>query len=305
MSFLYRAYQLTIESDLPIPELVPLPTDKGESPEPDVYIRLDDVPKTLDNPAGQGVLYQARPNQFLLKLDGVARYLVQHGNEIVVQPVPASLDSDVRVFLLGSCFGALLHQRGLLVLHASGICVHNRAVIFTGRSGAGKSTLLGELLNRGHRMMADDVCAVVQDDDGTLVVLPAYPRTRLWADAAQKLEIDTGGMERTRPALEKYERQIPEQFWDRPAPLQRIYHLTSTNKDEIELDPLPRIPAFRSILHNTYRQLFLDGLEMRQPHFRLVSAVASKVGVTTVVRPSGAFRLAELADRIEADLGLP
>ncbi|MBW7886441.1 MAG: hypothetical protein H3C34_28200 [Caldilineaceae bacterium] len=235
----------------------------------------------------------------------MARYLVQHGNEIVVQPVPASLDSDVRVFLLGSCFGALLHQRGLLVLHASGICVHNRAVIFTGRSGAGKSTLLGELLNRGHRMMADDVCAVVQDDDGTLVVLPAYPRTRLWADAAQKLEIDTGGMERTRPALEKYERQIPEQFWDRPAPLQRIYHLTSTNKDEIELDPLPRIPAFRSILHNTYRQLFLDGLEMRQPHFRLVSAVASTVGVTTVVRPSGAFRLAELADRIEADLGLP
>ena len=51
-------------------------------------------------------------------------------------------ESDVRVFLLGSCIGALLHQRGILVLHAGAIHTDKGAVLFTGPWGIGKSTLL-------------------------------------------------------------------------------------------------------------------------------------------------------------------
>ena len=54
-------------------------------------------------------------------------------------------------------------------------------------------------------------------------------------------------------------------------------------------------------LNNIYRNVFLDGLIMRQPHFMLLSAVAARVGVTRVVRPSGGFKLTELADLIESD----
>lgn len=66
--------------------------------------------------------------------------------------------------------------------------------------------------------------------------------------------------------------------------------------------PLPRIQTFNIVLHNTYRYVFLDGLAMRKPHFDLISAVASQVGVTRVVRPSFPFRLRELADLIVQDL---
>ncbi len=190
----------------------------------------------------------------------------------------------------------------LTVLHASGIGGEKGAFLFTGPSGIGKSTLLGELLRRGHKMLVDDVCAVTPDEAGYPVVQPAYPRTRLWADAAGKLTVETDGLERTRPDMEKYERQMPEQFWDQPAPLLRIYHLTSTNKDELSLTPLPRVQTFSAVLHNTYRHVFLDGLDMRKPHFDLVTAVASRVGVTRVVRPNGAFKLVELADLIEQDM---
>jgi hypothetical protein len=300
--FEYVAYSTRIESELVFPEFLHIADGAVDPTQAPITIRRGEVPSDLANPTGQGVLYQASANQFLLKMDGIARYLVQNGNEIVVQPAPESLESDVRVFLLGSCFGALLHQRGVLVLHASGIGGEKGGFLFTGPSGVGKSTLLGELLGRGHRMLVDDVCALTPNGAGYPVVQPAYPRTRMWADTARKLAVETDGLDRTRPAMEKYERQMPTQFWNRSAPLRRIYHLTTNNKDELFLKPLPPIQTFGAVLHNTYRHVFLDGLAMRKPHFDLVSTVASQVGVTRVGRPSGGFKLAELADLIERDL---
>ena len=296
--YIYKAYQLCIHADFPIPEF-PL---GDEASRPDVIIRLGTVPAALEKPTGHGVLYQATANQFLLTMHDLARYLVQNGNEIIVEPAPGSLESDVRVFLLSSCIGALLHQRGMLVIHAGAIHTDKGAVLFTGHSGCGKSTLLGEFLRRGYKMMVDDVCAVVLDTSGVPLVLPGYPRIRLWRDAAHKLEQDITTMERTRPDLEKYERQVPEQYWDQPASLHRIYLLAGSKKNELELKQMPRVNTFNIVLHNTYRQQFLDGLEMRAPHFGLAAAVAKRTGVTIVTRPDHPFRLTELADLIEQDL---
>jgi hypothetical protein len=303
--YFYQAYQLTIHADFPIPEFLlaaPPAGRAGSGAPPDVIIRRGSVPASLEGATGKGVLYQATSNRFLLTMDEVARYLVQDGNEIIVEPAAGGLDSDVRVFLLGSCLGALLHQRGLLVLHAGAVHTDRGAVVFTGASGSGKSTLIGELLRRGHTMMVDDVCALALDPAGAPSVLPGYPRTRLWADAVEKLEHDITGMNRTRPALEKYERQVTEQYWGQPAPLHRIYLLTSGNPDRLALEPEPPIRTFQTMLHNTYRRRFLDGLQMRAAHFDLIAAVAKQTGVTRVVRPTQPFRLQELADLIEQDL---
>ena len=210
--YIYKAYQLNIHADFQIPEF----PESDENGNVDVFIHHGAVPLALENPTGKGVLYQATANQFLLTLQDVARYLVQNGNEIIVAPEPNSLESDVRVFLLGSCIGALLHQRGILVLHAGAVYTDQGAVLFTGPSGCGKSTLLGELMRRGFKMMVEDVCGVVLDPTGMPLVLPGYPRTRLWSDVDHKLEQDISTMERTCPAMGKYEREIPEQFWVSP-----------------------------------------------------------------------------------------
>jgi hypothetical protein len=294
----YKAYQLNIHAEFPIPEF----STGDEISPPDVIIRQGAVPAIFENVTGKGVVYQATANKFLLTMHDLARYLVQNGNEIIVEPAPDSLESDMRVFLLGSCIGALLHQRGILVIHAGAVYTEKGAVLFTGPSGIGKSTLLGELLRRGYKMMVDDVCGVVLDPAGAPLVVPGYPRTRLWTDSALKLEQDIQEMVRTRPNMEKYERQTPEQYWDQPAPLRRIYLLSTSNKDELYLKPVPRIHTFQIVLHNTYRQQFLDGLELRAPHFGLITAVAKQTGVTHVTRPSQPFRLTELADLIEQDL---
>ncbi len=298
--YFYKAYQLNIHADFPIPEF----PAGDETSIADVTIRHGAVSADLEKVSSKGVVYQASENQFLLKMDDIARYLVQNGNEIVIEPAPNCLESDVRVFMLGSCMGALLHQRSMLVIHAGAIKTEKGAVLFTGPSGIGKSTTVGEFLRRGYKMMVDDVCGVVLDAEGKPTVLPGYPRTRLWMDSAKMLEQDVTGLERTRPEMEKFERQIPEQYYDQSAPLHRIYLLNPNNKNELKLVPVQSINTFRFVLQNTYRQQFLDGLSMRAPHFTLVSAVAKHSKVVRALRPSGEFKLVELADMIEQDFGL-
>ncbi len=101
--YTYTAYGLTIISDFELPELLPLPLQ--DVPEDAVRIRLGQVPQELDDPVGTGVLYQAKPNEFLLRLDAIAGYYVTDGRDIVVEPVPGATDDEIRLFLLGSALG--------------------------------------------------------------------------------------------------------------------------------------------------------------------------------------------------------
>jgi hypothetical protein len=296
----YAAYGLTIASFLPIPELTPL--DVADAV-PDVWVDCGEVPTEFQNPVTQSSGYQAGPEGLLLRINGVGRYLVRDGNRIVVAPDPEAREHDVRVFLLGTCFGALLHQRGALVLHASGIGTPAGAVLLAGHSGAGKSTLLAEFLRRGHKMMVDDVCAVFPTADGDgLFVQPSYPRTRMWADAAEQLAVDTTGLQRTRSHMDKYERQLPAQFWDQPATVRRIYHLAGAQGDEFLLRRVPQMVVLPLVVAHTYRQVFLDGFDMRRQHFDLASQIARTVPVVQIVRPADGFRITELADLILNDL---
>jgi hypothetical protein len=291
----YSAYGLTIAAELACPELIPA------SGSPDVKICYGHVPENLDNPQAAGVIYQAKDRQFLLKLDKIARYLVQNGNEIAIAPHPQATEDEVRLFLLGSCLGALLHQRGILAMHASAIQTQKGAVLFVGPSGNGKSTLLGALLNRGYAMLADDVAGIALDDRGQPVVLPAYPQLKLWHDACQQLEKSPEGLRAVRPELEKYAVPAIEWFVDRPMPLYAVYALAVHNFADLRLELLDNSHKFQIILGNTYRQRFLDGLGMRLPHFQLATQAAKVARVSRVTRPSYPFLLDELTDLIIKD----
>jgi hypothetical protein len=112
----YQAFGFVFHSELPLPGMHRAPNDKPAV----VVIRCGDVPEHLDDVVARGAAFEASSNQLLLTVPNVARYLVQNGDEIVIQPEPNATESDLRAFLTSSAFGALLHQRGVLPMHASG-----------------------------------------------------------------------------------------------------------------------------------------------------------------------------------------
>jgi hypothetical protein len=231
----------------------------------------------------------------------VARYLIVNGQQIWIEPDADSAESDVRLFLLGSALGALLHQRRMLPLHASAIQTANGAALFVGPSGRGKSTLLAALTQRGYAMLTDDVTALDVDAAGHVTAFPSMPYMRLWADMATQLQQPIEEKLRVRPSLDKYLLPVAR-FCAEPLPVRAIYALHIGQFPDIRLQPVGNQQRFEILANNTYRAEFLAGLGLLQTHFRLAATVANCVPVYCITRPSHPFLLDALVNRIEAEL---
>lgn len=226
----YALCGLRVASELPLPELLPW---SGEDHPPDIEIMIGDVPDHLEALLHDGpVLRTARDGTCLYTISGTATYLVEAGRRVTVRPEPNASAAAIRLFLLGSVFGYLCHQRGLLPLHAGCVEIGGKAIAFAGHSGAGKSTLTAAFLRHGHPVLADDITVLDLNAPGGPVVLPSFPRIKLWRDSLEGMHIPFQGLDRIRPEIEKYLLPIKDGFRQAPLPLGAIYHLR-TAKDRL------------------------------------------------------------------------
>ena len=244
--FHYRIFGLSVASALELPELAP--ADPACAPDVAIDCAAIDAPEAAPG-------YSVTADGTLLTVTGVGRFLIRDGREIVVDRDSKAADRNIRLFLLGSAFGALLHQRGLLPLHANAIDVGGRAIAFSGHSGAGKSTIAAWFHDRGHAILADDVCVVTLDQAGKAVAWPGVPRLRLWREALEKSGRTVEGHRRSFDDLDKWDVPTTERPAARPVPLDRIYVLARA--DSPTQAPLVRrlagVEAVDALVANTYR----------------------------------------------------
>jgi hypothetical protein len=297
MTYHYRAFGLTICSSLPIPELIPV---QGE---PDVTIGFAAVPDALEAPKSTRLRFQSRPGQLLLKVDNIAKYLVSNGREITIDPFPGAEPEGIRLFLLGSALGAILHQRGIFPLHASAVKVDHHCVIFCGASGYGKSTTANILVKRGYPLHADDICAIGTNNEGVPQVFPEYPHLKLWEDSLVESGETSSNYTRVRHVLNKFSVPAQRDFYSAPLPIKKIYILSPQNQGEISISPLKGMAKFNALKNHTYRRKFIDGLGNEAIHFKTAGDIGQKVPVLLVQRPRKPFLLNQLADLLEEDFG--
>lgn len=296
----YAVFGMTVSSEIDLPELA------RTTRLPEVAIRRGPVVDSLDDAVAEGVLYQAAPGRLRLDVPNVATFLACHGREVTIAPYPGVDEQEIRLFLYGSVLGAILQQRGVLTIHASAVTDGEQAVLLSGRSGGGKSTLAATLVRRGFRLLSDDVVAIRHDRDRGALASAGYPELKLWADALHRLDIDPTGLKRVRAGLEKSYVPAHERFASEPLPVSHVYLLGSHNLDEITLEPMIGHDRVGTLVRNTYRRNYLDGLGGKERHFEACVELARQARIVRVARPAGGFRITELADRIEADVrGLP
>ncbi len=295
----HRVYGLTVATWIPFPELESAP---AAAPVEAVF-RLGEVPAALNGSKFDGARFQAAPGRLLAWIDGVARYLAVDGCEIIVQPEPSAIEGDLRALLLCSPMGGLLHQRGLLPLHASAIATPRGAVVFMGNSGRGKSTLAAHFAQHGFRVLTDDIAVIRFDEAGRPLAEPGLPQFKLWPNSVSELGEAAENLPRLRPQMEKRALAFPDSFCREPLPLARLYALEADNQwPDIRLQPQPVLDRMRLLLDHTYRAQYLPGLGIQKAHFQSLSRVAAAVPVVRVSRPDdGKFRLAELADKLASD----
>jgi hypothetical protein len=299
----YRAFGLTVASEYELPELeASAPLER-----PDVRIILGQTPSKLEGATVCRPHLQIAPQSLLLKIRVAGDFWVRDGQEIVVNPLPDVPAENVRLFLLGSAFGALLHQRGILPIHGSALVYQGRAFVLTGASGAGKSTLAAALVRKGCKLLTDDVAAVTFDATGAPWVQPAYPQQKLWQDSAAVMELATGRLIRLMADMEKYAVPAIGRYQAEPAVLTAVFQLIKPAGDKAAmlcLEPIRGSDKLSLILHNVYRPRFVKGLGMQGEHLQRCFKLAEKVKTARVYRTRDLGQLEELAERVLGQLAV-
>lgn len=292
---LQSAYGLTIESELPLPELPFAPSNKARA---DISIRLGSVPD-IDGLDGQriGPISSVSGDSLILTVPHIARYCASGGSTITIEPIDGSDDESVRVFLLGSMMGALLLQRGFLLLHGCAVEVDGKALVAVGPSGSGKSTLTEGFRRRGHTILTDDLVAINAEG----YALPGIPRIKLWHDVTDHLAIDRTALQRVRPNLEKFGLPVAEAMADAPLPVASVYRLGTHHGDDVVITPLEGLARFNLLHENSYRSRFVKGLGRRPQHLLQATKLAGQIRARTVERPILGFTLDPLIDALLAD----
>jgi len=237
----YEAYGLAIASDLEMPELAP----GDRACEPDLRIRFGDVP---DVPGAGWARWHVDPGAARLAYDEVARIAVLDGAEIVVEPLGER--PDVHLYVAGPALALAMAQRGAHVLHASAVVVDGGVHAFLADAGWGKSTLAAALHARGHRLVADDVVAILPGE-GRPLVAPAFPQLKLWPPAATAVGVDSEALPRVYPEVEKRARRLsPGAFDPTPVPLAGLWVLDAGEAPTAE--PLRGGDAVMELVRNSY-----------------------------------------------------
>jgi hypothetical protein len=274
----YSVFGLRIRSTMDLPELF---TASGDGT-PDVWIDQEKFDSERSEP---GLV--ATDRGLLLTVAEVGRFLISDGRTIRVQPDAGVDPRNVRLFLLGSAFGALLHQRGLLPLHANAVEVDGRAFAFMGHSGAGKSTLATWFHDQGHRVLADDVCVVRFDDSGEPLACPGLPRLRLWLDVIELTGRESAGLDRSyvgaSAQLDKFDVPVNRMSMIHgDVPIAGLYLLAEGN--ELSINSLAGVDAAEAIFENTYRGAFIAAASAHRNHWRSAMALARNTPVFKVER---------------------
>jgi hypothetical protein len=274
----YYSYAgLRVRSELPIPEWTVF-EERDPFDDPEVIISL-----TRPAAAAASNLPIVTADEYHFRVPEIGVYRVSGGREIIITPAPNAGQRELRLFLLGSAWGALCYQRGFLSLHSSAIRVGDGAVVFCGPSGSGKSTVAAWLIDRGFRFAGDDLCRFDTSADGRPLVYPSAPRLKLWREALEPLGRDDEGLERDHFRQEKYHFLLTATEKDRPLPIVGIYMLEWGDSGLTRLTGKSALSRF--VAGATYRGDLLEPMGRIAAHWELCARLLRHVPVWEFRRP--------------------
>lgn len=275
----YAVFGLSISSAFPLPELLEAP----KAGHADIEITLGDTLLSSHEP--RNGFFSSRSGG-LLDVSGVARYRIDEGRRITVEPYSTGSERHIRLYLLGSALGALLHQRRLLPLHANAMNLGGRAVAFMGKSGAGKSTMAAWFHDRGSSVLADDVCVVTLGEGGEPMAHPGIPRLRLWRDALEASGRSADAHEHAFDDADKYNVPTRQSLTSGAIPLGAVYLLDEPGSSEPvqAIAPLRGVAAMDALMSNTYRGGYAAAVGALPQLIATCQAVASRVSIFSVQR---------------------
>lgn len=257
---------------------IPFPLD-------DVEIRRVDEISSVENPVASNNWMSISANEFSMTVENVGSFYVRDGNYIEYSPDEKTDAASLELYMNGSVYGAILHQRRTLPLHGSSFVYNESGVMFCGDSGAGKSSLTTSFCLDGAAFLTDDVTPILFDEDKPHI-WPKSGKVKLWDDSLHQLKKGKEKLTRIRPEDEKYYFPI-ESTQVVAVPLHQIFILQVDDVQEVSFETVQKAEAFSYLHQEIYRREYLMAMKQTESaYLKQVSSICNHVRITRVTRPA-------------------
>ena len=284
---LYRIFDITLASNLSLPEL---PTAPDTMP-PDCEFRLHPAqPQNgthewfhewiVEDEVTPWLSLCRLADAYLLRFPDLADFIVASDSHLVeCVPAPQTPAATISHLFLNQVMPLALAQCGRWVLHASAVIgPQGQAWVFAAASGFGKSTLATYLAQQGYTLLTDDG-VLITEQDGQLCVVPSYPGVRLWDDSlgalfgpATQSENYAHYTSKRRLALQPH--GLPHAH--RAVPLQCLYFLAEPDAaaTAVRLTPLTPREVFLALVKHTFQLDITNQKQLKENFLRFTRLVS-------------------------------
>lgn len=286
----YQAFGLIIESELEL--LAPETTGT-----PDLVISYGTSPRKLDETLIDVGWVKSNKTEAIVNIKNIACFYVTNGNSIVIENLGTDDEEQIRLYLMGTCMGAVLQQRGIIPLHGSCVCKDGKAFVITGDSGAGKSTTAAEFLKRGWKLMSDDVTPIVEDN-GTYYARSTYPGQKLWQDTIDRSDNEDRVVQniiRENDGRQKFQLQARNSYINATLPLMYCVYLVP-GSETLMMDELLGFAKTDMLMRNLYRGFMVGDKAGRSAQLKTCIKLGEQVRLFLVARPVNEFTETKIVD---------
>ncbi|PEC53201.1 aldolase [Bacillus cereus] len=292
----YKAFGLFIISDISLPEL-PYVNNKIDTI--DIEVRIKDLSELWLNLSDKQDEFVINKDLVMFQVPNIAIFAIQDGNKIFVSPMKEYEEDMIRLWILGTCMGAILMQRKVYPLHGSAVIINGKAYAFVGDSGAGKSTLASAFIQQGYQFLSDDVIAIsFSSDTNSPVVIPSYPQQKLWQDSLDNLGMGTNNYQSIYGRETKYNVPVLSEYIAESIPLEGVIELVKTESGETRIRQIEKLERFYTLYHHTFRNFLIQGLGLMEWHFMTSAAILNKVDLYELCRPTKGYSAPQLVSLI-------
>jgi hypothetical protein len=296
--YFYDVNGWRIDSEISFTELWP---SEQTNELPDITIRFGKVPKKLEGCVARGVGFQVKPDHYILDIEGVGRFMATYGKFVCIEPCLGVEEKELRVYVLGSVFGAIAHQRCLLPMHASAVQYGKGAILFAGHSGAGKSTTAASFMIKDYRVITDDLAVVYFDSDNQPILHPGTARLKLLASVVSQMSISQN-LSSVGTHVQKYVVPLEQSGKPETTVVTHLFLLKESNEKEVSIRELQGREKYYGAFNNVFRFRLMKGLGVPNNNFVQLSKFIEGIRIYEVLRPIRANDKLGLASYIEAVL---
>lgn len=296
-TYCYKAYGMVIQSDIPIKELAYC--KDSSIPKPYVKIKQGSIPREISKMILAGEKSGFSKKVIWFDIDKVATYVMYNGEYIIVKPYHFADPAMLELYIVGSCLGFIMLQRGQLAIHGGAVEVANQAIILTGKRGAGKSSLTRAYRKAGYKFLTDDVAAIGMSQVPT--VWSGFPYQKLCEDTISEMDYpeDYQRILRTDNFF-KYLVPTKEHFIDGERPLRAIIEIVPKEVDKVEIEEIRGVEKFQRIMANIYRGEYISRIDgIQEAYIKQCINLARQVAFYKVIRPMAGFTVQEQMKCIE------